>query len=271
MPEDTETIQKPKQENTTTQKIEVNPSNLSEEVVQELIKEGAFDKEEAKEYGDEVWLNEIDIKSPTKKTLKTILSDKLNNCIKTAKTRTAYAKIQNVSRSEKDDVEIQLTHPQTRSGKIWLDPDSQKLANIMALKNVQNPKQLEGHKLIKPDGHAARHAQIPTNLSPYGQTKYKTAGLLRQFNKKIKIKNPNRDWFNPVSLFLVAGASFTAVVTKLTYETAPKILFTLPMPLLLITILVFLYHIIRRATNKTANKLQKDTQHACRNPKHRNV
>jgi hypothetical protein len=192
-------------ENKTTD--EVNPSDLSEETVCELVEEGCIDELEAEKLEEQIWFKEIDTPNPSeKRTFKqhivTVLSSKFdafktfisNSADEFMNKRTAFVKIDSVEKTQNNEIKLYFSHPKSRDGSTIMSPDSNTLGNIMELAEVQNPKNLEGSRLIsKRDDGQFSTVKIPRNVSTFGKMRYKSYSVIKELYEKTRIASINGD------------------------------------------------------------------------------
>lgn len=176
---------------------------LSRDVAKELSNEYNIEEDEAEEIGEIAWLNESGNVEPNKKKI----TDKISNFIsrgkfevneilslissKTYQSKCIFVTISSVKRSDIDNkVKISLSHPNIVPGFIKLEPKSVELANLLEYKSVDNPKNLEGEKLIIDPSKISRNQKsvlVPNNVSKTGKLRFKSYATLRNVMEKIRI------------------------------------------------------------------------------------
>lgn len=239
------------EDNTT---VEVNPSELSEETVNELVEEGSIDESDAEKFEEQIWFDEIDKPNPSsERTLKEhiwmIMSSTFDTFVTFASKRadavankkTAFVKIESVERTENDEIKLHLSHPRDGDGSIRVSPDSDTLGNIMELAQVENPKNLEGGRLVsKRDDGRCSTVEIPRNLSTFGRTRYKSYGAIKELRERTKVESINAD-----SAYLVAMgfiASFIPLMIGVMIRDASTLVSNIFVtPFLIITLLVSVF------------------------------
>jgi len=180
---------------------DIDPNEHSNEVQESLVKEGVFEEEKAKEYADSVWFEEADTGESTKKGIVSCLRSMarhkgivsyLRSMARDGKEdgkevisrlrwffsdyKTVFANIESVERTDNDKVKLHIGHERlgTKTSKLY--PPSNKLANLLEWKGVDNPFELEGSRipiLRKSLYMSPTNILIPHNVS--------TSGLLRFF------------------------------------------------------------------------------------------
>lgn len=208
--------------------IEIEASKLSQDVVDELVDENIMDKEQAQNLGDEIWMGEVADQKPNKASsleyIKSLLSwnvdlmsrftigsksrlihfgSGIKSYISNKKSiigqRTVFADVVSVepkkNKQNLDKVIIELENNEIDRFEVGIDLKSTELSNIMAYKSVDNPKQLEGEKLLISresftssmyDNEAS--ILIPHNVSKTGKIRFKLYSLSREVFKKSRVK-----------------------------------------------------------------------------------
>lgn len=192
--------------------VKIDPSELSDKVVEDLIEEGAFDHGDAEEYGDRVWFERVKTPEPTKKEG---LSEKVSNSVSEIygswKQRSAFINLKSVARTEDDRVRINMFNHELGESKATFSPNSSVLGNIMALADVDNPKELEGGRLVvEKNGSDHPVIAVPTNLSIYGRLKYKIYSCARYILTKTNINTVTDD--NVFGLFMATMFSMIPAI-----------------------------------------------------------
>lgn len=176
--------------------IEVDADKLSDGVIEDLVEEGGLDEEEAEELGDEVWFEEVDVGDPNKTGALSYLEARYENGVEIAGLikrlfvdwKTTRAEVESVERSYSDDIKISVSHERINGvDSFVLDPDSDVLANLMLYKNVSNPKDLVGCKLlVLPESfdHRSVTVLVPHNVSVTGQLRFKLYSLVQEVREK---------------------------------------------------------------------------------------
>lgn len=211
--------------------VEVDPNELSDEIVEGLVEEGAFEEEEAEKYGDKVWFEEVDTPEPTKKEgfLEKVARSSSKK-YKSWKKRSAFIKLKSVVRTDDDRIRINLFHHEHGERTVVFSPESSVLGNIMALAGVSNPKDLEGGRLLMTEG-AFNHPDIvvPNNLSTYGQMKYKSYSYVKHIQEKTEVRKLNDDFiFGSIIVTLISWMPALIAPLVIDYSTILASALTLP-------------------------------------------
>lgn len=232
-----------------TSTIEVDPDELSEQVVEDLVEEGAFTREDAEECGDDVWFEEIETPDPTKReSVYNKVSARVRGSYSSWRDRSAFINIESVERTDSDRVQLNMFHPNHGEKTLVLSVNSSSLGNLMALAGVDNPKELEGGRVVMIEGSWNRpELVIPENLSFYGRSKYKTYAGISHIQEKTHIKRLDEDSmfeFAMVTLFSWIPALVGALVADFSVILGGIIM----LPALILTILftaLIVYGIVR--------------------------
>lgn len=224
-----------------TDSIEIDPEELSDQVVQDLVDEGALDKEDAEKYGDEVWFEEVDVPEPTKKEgLNSIISSKLKGLYTTWRERSAFFHIESVERTYDDRVRLNLFHSKHKERSVVLGLESTTLVNLMALAKVDNPKDLEGGRVVMTENTWSKpELTIPNNLSSYGRIKYKMYSAITHIREKTKIKSLGEGEVFGVQI-VTAVSWFIATLGSTFINISPTLAGVLILPALVTTSVCFL-------------------------------
>lgn len=225
--------------------IEVDPDKLSQDVVDELVEQNIMDEEEAENTGDEIWLNEVSEKNPDKvgiieytrlwcsKTIKfgskfkeemIKIGYKLDNSIKNKvnnlrKNQTIFAEVISVTPNQgSNEVCLKLSHNETGQFNITLDPKSKEMSNLLEYKSIENPKDLEGEKLILSNSFdvSFRKTQIviPHNVSISGKIRFKLYSFSQELFEKTRfpslyLESVDSLMFAHTVMFTLSGLVFT--------------------------------------------------------------
>lgn len=209
--------------------IEIEASKLSQDVVDELVDEDIMDKEQAQNLGDKIWMEEVADQKPNKASsleyIKSLLSwnidlmsrftigsksrlidfgSGIKSYISNKKSiigqRTVFADVVSVepkkNKQNLDKVIIELENNEIGRFEVEIDLKSTGLSNIMAYKSVDNPKQLEGEKLLisresftsSMYNNNETSILIPHNVSKSGKIRFKLYSLSREVFKKSRVK-----------------------------------------------------------------------------------
>ena len=249
MPEDTSTI-------------EVDPDELSDQVVESLVEEGAFTPEEAENHGDEIWFEEVETPEPTKQEG---VYDKVSTTVTEAygswRDRTAFIDIESVEKTNSGRIRLNLFHPDHGEKTLVLSVNSSTLGNLMALAGIDNPKQLENGRVVMNEGRFDRpQLVVPNNLSSYGRTKYKMYSLVSQIQEKTNIKSLDEDstlGFTLLTLIFWIPACLGALVAEISIVLGGIMI----LPALLLTALFLIlsaYGLMRAILVMTSSLLDKE-------------
>ena len=194
--------------------IEVDASNLSDGVIEDLVDEGSLDKKEAEEFGENVWFDEVEMREPEKTGLREYLSNQVEAASEVASRlnthykeyKSAFAEVENVERTESDNVRVTFRHRRFGSDSFTLSPDSVELVNLLAYHSLDSPKDLVGERvLIDPDsfGSWSTKVLIPHNVAWTGKIRFASYSFISEINQKTKWENPSTIGQDPVdSVFL---------------------------------------------------------------------
>lgn len=242
--------------------VEVDPSELSEEVVEGLVDEGALDEETAEEYGDEVWFEEVETPEPTKREgISDQVSDAVNRCYSEWKGRSAFMSIESVERTKNDKVRLHLFHPEEGSRTVVLSLSSSVLGNLLALAKVDNPKELEGGRIMMSEGSFNRpNLVVPSNLSLYGRVRYKAYSMINQVLEKTLVERFDEDFvFGSLILTLISWLPALVAPLLVDFSTVLASLFVLPAVVLTtFFVLMFGYGVFRGVCYIVASVLKGD-------------
>ena len=168
-------------------------TTLSKEVHDELITEAGINEDKAKELAEKVRLNETVHKNPHKENARSLLTKKLTKIYnKITQQKTKYVTITNITLTDRNKVALKFKHPQLKRNRgSTVEPDNQKLSNLMEYHNVNNPNNLTGKKVLvtNVNNNDPTRIKIPHNVSTLGKYKYNLSTSLRNISKKIPI-NP---------------------------------------------------------------------------------
>lgn len=182
---------------------EIDPKDLSDEVIEELKEVGSLSEEELENYRNKVELEHMETAEPNKKSLTQVISEYsattfsgLVDYYKLFRNKkTTYVTISNVETDDDGTVVLHMEHPRIDTSKLDLDSKSKELANLMGLHKVESPYDLEG-KWITVNGisqldpyssHWSREYLFPHNTSFSGRLRYKSFSLVQTMREKIKI------------------------------------------------------------------------------------
>lgn len=176
--------------------IEVDPSELSDEVRDSLTEELNIDSDYADEYVENLKVNELVDKNPDKtgfldssiaklKSLYNSVSDYFNK-------NTIYAKIVDVRATENDYVILKFDHPKlNKTARCKKKPDDPMLSNIMEYHRVNNASELNKKSvpIFNPnnllDTFTDTYVTIPNNTSLSGRIRYRIYGSIKNFRMKV--------------------------------------------------------------------------------------
>lgn len=210
--------------------IEVNPSHLSDEVLEGLVEEADIDRDEAMEMAEDVHFQEMDVRDPVSKNVlesgvikSRRMWDKLEVLYGKISSKTAKPVIENVTPNN-TGVDIEINHPKLNPRVLSLSSDSVKLANLMSYHEVNDPSELEGKKLvlskisdlnkdksIRRSSYKSVDILFPNNVSVLGKLRYKLFSALQDARSKTKYWI-NGDPFEAVA-FLMIGYTISFILT----------------------------------------------------------
>lgn len=185
--------------------IEVNPSHLSDEVLEGLVEEADIDREEAMEMAEDVHFQEMDVRDPVSKNAlesgvikSRKMWDRLEVLYGKISSKTAKPVLENVTPNN-NGVDIEIDHPKLNPRVLSLSSDSVKLANLMSYHGVDDPSELEGKRLVlskisdlNKDTSIGRRSYesvdilFPNNVSVLGKMRYKLFSALQDARSKTK-------------------------------------------------------------------------------------
>lgn len=211
--------------------LEVNPEELSDKVLKELINESNIDREEAEKFADEAQLDEMDFVEPDKKNIFESIKDNitfgfgmLSSLYKWFCNRTARPKIVNVTPKGDNKVVLNVHHPKINKCELSFEKDDVEIANLMEYHNVNNPKNLEGKRILIEDisdlNFDKRHSDtrgvysynntnpchlflIPNNTSMLGKLRYRLFSSVQDFRSKTaRWSSDDKDIFVEASILI---------------------------------------------------------------------
>lgn len=191
-----------------TETIEVDPSELSDEVRDDLTDELDINSEFAEEYAEELKINELVDKDPDKKSFVDSFTEKLKSGYSSVagyfNTNTIYAEIVDISVTDNDYIVLEFSHPNlVRNATCKKSPDDRTLSNIMEYHDVNDASELVNKKvpIFNPedlsDTFTDTYITFPNNTSLSGKIRYKIFCAIK--NIEIKMPLTNQD---PVDLVL---------------------------------------------------------------------
>jgi len=243
--------------------VEVDPSELSGEVVEGLVEDGVLDEETAEEYGDNVWFEEVDTGEPSKTGVVSYMKERFRNGKELASWlrwlvsdyKTVLADIESVERTDNDRVKLQVRHGRIGRKTVTLHPDSTKMANILEWKGVDNPLELEGSSIpILRDSFddMYNYVLIPHNVSASGRLRFFLYNGVEDIREKTKVSRIFEDlegFFMGSVIGVIVGLIFmflAAIVKNLGFELLAWFL-TLPLLLSLTGIGLLAFYGLFRA------------------------
>lgn len=235
--------------------IEIDPDELSKDVVDELVENDIMDEQQAKDIGEEVWLDEMADGNPDKSSSLEYLGSLLSwnfdlvkkfgiflknksvsfgngtknyiyNKTEIVNKRTVFADVVSVKPVKKDQTDefgnrnkeenkvvIKLEHNEIDTFEVKIKPKSSELSNIMAYKSVDNPRELEGEKLLLaresfgPSRYNNPSILIPHNVSTSGKIRFKLYSMSREVFKKTRVHSFYQDPADDILFaYMVSGA-----------------------------------------------------------------
>ena len=219
-----------------TETLEVEAEELSDEVIESLVEEGGINRNTAEELGDEVWFKEVDVAEPNKTSAGTYLEDRYNGfksiCSETwdlfSNYKTTYGEIKSVERSSKEHVRIFFKHERIGRRSVKFDKDSVKLANLMEYHGVENPKDLEGYKVLLESQKLRKGYSrliVPHNVSFTGKLRFKMYSIVQELRAKTMSKTIYEDLGNGIDLMMALSipALMLGMFGILVYSVSPLV------------------------------------------------
>lgn len=241
--------------------VEIDPNELSQDVVDELVDDNVMDEEQATKKGDSVWMNEVTDKNPKKVGLvqylkslpiygqnlflskykiiknKTIrfcgyVDDYTGNKIKYLKNKkTVFAEVKSVEPNKMNDsISVEFEHGRIHNFTVNFDPQSTVFSNILEYKSINNPEDLEGKKLpILRESFDKKERNgiiIPHNVSKSGKIRFKIYSIFIELREKSRISAfLDTDVDNMLVIYLFIGIiSFMLYITGLNFSSENTIL-----------------------------------------------
>ena len=172
----------------TTDTIEIDPEELSNDVREDLEDEIGEDLAEQK--AKEIQINSMNNGEPNKKTSINTIREKLEDIYKfnldTNKLHTTGT-IENIEPIQNNQIEFTIKRSDmNKKDTIYLTKDSTELANLVEYKNVDKVSELQGKTIsYRNEGYTRKREKyiIPKNLSNISKLRYKL------FKKNLKLKN----------------------------------------------------------------------------------
>jgi polyhydroxyalkanoate synthesis regulator phasin len=173
--------------------IEVDSNELSDDIMEDLVNDGVLDEEEAQEYADDVWFEEMSTPEPVRKIS---FSEKTQNAVEEYKRRfvitvlsrkSAFARVDSVSRNNNDNVEVVFS-TDDRESVLSFDTDSSLLGSMLEYKGLNNPKSLEGEKFVLKESSHNSYVVIPCNVSSFGKLRYRFFCLVEGARRPTRIE-----------------------------------------------------------------------------------
>lgn len=187
--------------------IEVDPEELSDEVLKDLVQESGIDKEKAEEFADKAQFEEMEYQDPNKKNVFESFKIKSNFGFKKLKSlyqsicdKNARPFISEVEPNGNDTIIFHVEHPRLSKHKIRFSKDDVEIANLMDYHRVDNPIDLEGKRLVLDEisvlknNNSRRHSVhyneptflIPNNVSILGKLRYGAFSFMQDLRSKTK-------------------------------------------------------------------------------------
>lgn len=188
--------------------MEVDPSELSDEVRDDLTEELDIDSDYAQEYAEELKINELVDKNPDKESFINSFVNKLksgySSVIGYFNKNTIYAEIVDIRVTDNDYIVLEFSHPDFKKNPICKKkPDDSILSNIMEYHGVNNASELVNKKVPVfnsenlSDSFTDTYVSFPNNTSLSGKIRYK----MFCFIKNVDVKMPLND-IDPIGLVL---------------------------------------------------------------------
>lgn len=196
--------------------IEVDPSELSDEILEDLVDEANISQEEAEEFADEAQLEQMDFDNPNKenaiesirKKSKSSYS-KLQDIYSLLSSKNARPIITEVEPTNSNDVILHIKHSRLKDHSIRFSEGDTRMANLMEYHGVSSPADLENKRLVLDEIKAVEREDtgfhsysptylIPNNVSILGQARYKLFSITQDVRSKTNISVDG----DPVSVLL---------------------------------------------------------------------
>lgn len=202
--------------------IEINPSDLSDEVRNDLTEELNIDSDYADEYAKELKVDELVDKDPDKtgfidssarnlKSIYTFIDDYI-------KSNTIYGKIVDIQATDNDYIVLKFNHTSmNETASCKMSPHDSTLSNIMEYHGVDNASELENKKVPivnaknLSETFEKTYITLPNNTSLSGKLRYRVfCGI-----KNAQAKTP-----------LTGGDTFEIAVTSILFNLVILVLGT---------------------------------------------
>lgn len=232
---------------TDSETLEVDPDELSDEVIEDLVEEGGLEKKEAESLGDEVWFEEVDTGEPSKTGAVSYVKGRFNLGKESASDlrtlfsdyKTILADIESVERTDRDRVEIKIRHGRIGTETVTFSPGSTELANILEWRGVSNPRELEGLSIpILRESFDSRytHVLIPHNVSSTGRLRFSLYNGIEEIREKTKISKVHKDpddfiFGSGIALIITLFLTIPAIIVQAAGLELLASLLTLPLVL----------------------------------------
>lgn len=210
--------------------LEVDPNNLSKEVVEELREKNAIENEERAEFKNSIHLKEMEIDANPNSTslIKQTIpkwTQSWNN-FKTSITqtksrlfsqlsKTGHATIKNIKPPRSDNKLTLVMNPQNSSREFTktLSLDSPQLANLLAYHNIDDPNKLIGKTVPLSVESYTNTCFLPKNVSLSGKIHYLSFKSLRKVRAKMS-QPENEDALIKKSYIPFIGMFFIGIMYR---------------------------------------------------------
>lgn len=255
--------------------VEVDPNELSNEVQESLVKEGVLEEEKAKDYGDSVWFEEIDISGCTRKGIVGYLEQRMRDFKQLVSSlywlftdyKTVLGDIESVERTDNDKVKLCIVHERLGTKTATLHPDSNKIANLVEWKGFDNPLELKGSRvpvIRESFNNSYTIILIPHNVSTLGCLRFSLYSGIEEVRVKTRISSiyENLESFafgSTVALSISSILLMPAVIFETSGMELLSHIFILPFCLVIIGLgTVIFYQLLRGFLSALSGFLHSD-------------
>lgn len=184
--------------------VEVDPSELSDEVVKGLVEDGFLMRRWPRSTGIMFGLRKLIRVRRVRRGSVSYMKEKFRNGKELASWlrwlfsdyKTVLVDIESVERTDNDRVKLQIRHGRIGRKTVTLYPDSTKMANILEWKGVDNPLELEGSRIpILRDSFddLYNYILIPHNVSASGRLRFLLYNGVEEIREKTKVSRIYED------------------------------------------------------------------------------
>lgn len=228
--------------------IEVDPSEISNEVYQDLTEELDIDSDYAEKYTEKLRINELVEKNPNKSNILTSTSQKLKSGYKLIKDywneNTILANIVDIKVTSNDYIRLTFSHPNLNKNRSCkMEPNSSVLSNLMEYHSLDDPMKLVGKKAFIEGATEWNESsiKIPNNTSITGKLRYKLFSVINELDVKMPFSNNRltKQFVSSIFLNLVSLIIGTAISGTIVDALGKSTLLGLPEPIVFTILLPF--------------------------------